>query len=96
MSFHALEAGTLVVQWYEVPAGAHISKKAKPKPILVASGKLSFTGAGMGTLHLRLTGAGRKLLKHASRLKLTAEATFTPSGKAAVTTTRTFSIVKGK
>ena len=95
MGFQALEAGTLLVQWYEVPKGAKLAK-AKPKPVLVASGQMTFSAAGRGTVHVRITSAGKKLLKHASRLTLTAKASFTATGKATVATTRTFSIVRRK
>lgn len=94
ISFTALEAGTVVVQWYFVPHGAKLAKRAKgrskAKPVLVASGKLTFSGAGTGKLNIRLTAAGKRLLKHAKRLKLTAKGTFTPSGGAAASTTKKF------
>jgi hypothetical protein len=94
MSFEALEPGSLVIDWYQVPAGAKLAK-AKRKPVLVASGRATFSAAGTETVKLKLTTAGKNLLKHASRLKLTAKATFTPSGKTAISTTKTFSL-KGK
>ena len=86
----ALEAGLATISWYQVPPGAKLAKKAKPKPVLVASGRLSFPTAGSGLLKLKLTGAGKRLLKHAKRLKLVARGSFTPSGGASVTATRPF------
>jgi hypothetical protein len=92
MSFKALEAGTLVVQWYLVPHGAKLAKKAKgrskAKPILVASGKVTFSGAGTGKLNIRLTAAGKRLLKHAKQIKLAVKGSFAPSGGAAISTTK--------
>jgi FG-GAP repeat len=88
--FAAPEAGLATISWFEVPPGAKLAKKAKPKPVLVASGRLSFTAPGSGLLKLKLTNAGKRLLKHAKRLKLVARGSFTPSSGSAVTATRTF------
>lgn len=98
MTFKTLEAGSLLIDWYEVPPGAKLAKKlakAKAKPILVASGQVSVSVAGTAAVKVKLTAAGKNLLKHASRLKLTAKATFTPTGQAATVTTKAFSL-KGK
>jgi FG-GAP repeat len=88
--FAALEAGLATISWYELPPGAKLAKKAKPKPLLVASGRLSFTAPGSGLLKLKLTSAGKRLLKHAKRVKLVARGSFTPSGGSAVTATHSF------
>jgi hypothetical protein len=90
ISFRALEAGTAVIGWYEVPSGAHLANRAKPKPVLVASGRQSFSAAGTATIKIKLTAAGRRLLKHARQLRLTAKGTFTPVGKAPIGTTKSF------
>jgi hypothetical protein len=39
-----------------------------------------FTGAGTEKVKIRLTTAGKRLLKHAKRVKLEAKGTFTPNG----------------
>lgn len=96
MPFTALEAGTASVNWYAVPAGAKLAKKSKAKPVLAASGHLTFAAAGKGTIKIQLTSAGKKLLQHAKSLKLTAKGTFTPTGKAATVTTKTFSLKGGR
>jgi hypothetical protein len=88
--FKALEAGSAVIDWYEVPPGAKLAKKAKPKAVLVGSGHLTFAAAGTGTIKIRLTAVGKSLLKHAKRLKLTALGTFTPIGGSPSSATRTF------
>jgi hypothetical protein len=77
-SFTAPSAGRLVIDWYLVANGAH-GAKAK-KPVLVASASVVLHNAGKVTIKVSLTGKGRKLLKHAKRVKLTAKATFTPTG----------------
>ena len=90
ISFRALEAGTAVIAWYEVPPGAHLASKTKAKPVLVASGQRSFSRAGTAKIKIKLTAAGKRLLRHARRLKLTAKGAFTPTGKAPITTTKVF------
>jgi hypothetical protein len=96
LPFTALEAGTVVVQWYLVPHGAKLAKRvksrSKAKPILVASGKLTFSGAGHEQINVRLTAVGKRLLRHAKRLKLVAKGTFTPNSATLVTLTSAFSV----
>lgn len=71
--------GGLVVSWYRVPPGAHLSRAAsKLKPILVATGRVGLTGGKGSKLKLSLTPAGRRILKQTKHaLRLTAKATFT-------------------
>jgi hypothetical protein len=90
VSFAAPSAGSLVISWYEVPKGAKLAKSKKP--VLVASGHMTFESAGSATVKIKLTGKGRALLKHSKRLKLTAKGSFTPSGAASTSATRSFSI----
>lgn len=70
----------MLVQWYEVPTGARLAKarRRKAAAVLVASGKALFRSAKTQTIKLKLTRAGKRLLEHATRLKLTATGTFTP------------------
>lgn len=94
ISFRALSAGTAAVDWYYVPAGAHIAK-AKPKAVRVGSGSLAFNAAGTGRLKIKLTAAGRKLLKkeqiaHAKLLRITAQGTFKPTGGASIVVQKSF------
>jgi|GEM_PF-3529438 len=95
-SLKAPEAGTARVRWYYVPPGAKLSAKAAKKaaPVLVASGTVSFKAAGTATMTLHLTAPGRRLLRHAKPLKLTATCAFTPTGRAAVVATRAFSLAR--
>ena len=86
-AFRAPEAGVAVIDWYETPAGS--SQGHKPKPVLVASGKLSLQAGERGKITITLTRAGRTLLKRSKKLKLTATATFTPAGHAPIRSTRT-------
>jgi hypothetical protein len=90
LSFHSGEAGVVTVSWYELPRGARLTIKTKPKPVLVARGRLSFSAAATRPIAIRLTMAGAQLLKHARQLALTASGSFAPRGAAAVTATRAF------
>lgn len=78
-SFDAPAPGTLLIDWYEIPKGARLSKKAQP--ILVASGRADFRTAGRKRVAIKLTRKGRQLLKRAKSIKLTSKETFTPAEK---------------
>jgi subtilase family serine protease len=90
IKYKALEAGTAVIEWFELPPGAKLAKHGKPKPVLIASGQIRFSAAGTATLKLKLTAAGKAMLKRARQLKLTAKGTFTPNGKPPIVATRAF------
>jgi len=93
LTFKAPEAGALTIAWYELPSGARLAKRrAKPKPLLVASGALKFSAAGTKTLKLKLTTAGKALLRRSKQVELTAKGTFTPSGKTPVSATKPFAL----
>ncbi len=68
--------GCGLVQGYELPGGAKLAKQTVAKPVLVASGKLTFAGAGSGMVKLTLTAQGKRLLKHAKRMRLEARGRF--------------------
>ena len=87
-SFLAPSAGTLEVFWYGTPKGAH--KSAKSKPILVASAVTSFTSATTVAVTLRLTRAGRQLIRRSKKIKLTAKGVFVGRAKASATWQKTF------
>lgn len=88
LNIKALEAGAETIAWYKLPPGAKLAKHSNP--ILVASGRISFTTAGTARVTLKLTPGGKHLLKHVKRLKITARGTFTPIGGAPVAATRVF------
>jgi hypothetical protein len=69
LHFRALTAGTAKVRWYRLRKGR--------KPILIAGGAHRFAAAGSATIKVKLTKAGRRQLRHAKRLRLTARGTFT-------------------
>jgi subtilisin-like proprotein convertase family protein len=90
VALRALEAGTAVIDWYDVPPGAQLARNRKAKPILIASGGRRFAAAGTAIIKIKLTAAGKSVLKHVTRIELTALSTFTPAGKAPITATGTF------
>jgi hypothetical protein len=81
-SFTAPSDGLLVLSWYSLPNGARLSSiERDPKPLLVATASVRFVTAGTKNFEVKLTSAGKKLLEHAKRsLRLTAVASFTPTG----------------
>ena len=91
LSFNAPGAGVLKVQWTTRAHGGH-----QAKPVVIASGSQTFGAAGRGTVKLRLTTTGRELLKKNQALRVTDQATFTPSSGAAQTKQTTLRIRSGK
>jgi hypothetical protein len=90
--FKAPEAGTAAIDWYYLPpAGKRAGKTARSR-LLVASGGLTFPAAGTAALRIHLTGAGRRLLRHSTRIRLTATCVFTPVGATSVRTSGTFEL----
>ena len=89
-SFTAFTAGRLKIGWYYLPRGAHLSKaaKKKPKPVLVASGAVTFAHAGTKAIVVSLTRRGRSLLKHTGTLS--AKASFKPTGAGAISAVKRF------
>jgi hypothetical protein len=85
--FTAPEAGTLSVQWYAA-SGATTASHRKTKPLLVASGQTSFAASGRGTVRIKLTGAGKQLLRHTKRIKVAVKGVFTPKGGVAISGTK--------
>ena len=94
VTFKALEAGTAVIDWYQLPAGATLAKKGKAKSILVAAGRATFSAAGTAKIKIKLTAAGKHILETTRSVKLTAKGTFTPTNKTPVSATKAF-VVRG-
>jgi hypothetical protein len=88
-SFNAFAAGQITIAWYLVPKGAHLSRA---KPTLIARGELSLASASAAKLAIKLTSKGRELLKHAHRIRLTAQGTITSPGASSIGASRSFSL----
>jgi len=82
--------GTAGVTWYYVPKGTHVASVSKP--VVVASGTTTVKKAGSAKLKIRLTSAGRKMLKSAKSIALTSKGTFTPKSGKPVSSKRTFKL----
>ncbi|HEY2636909.1 MAG TPA: hypothetical protein VGI54_05935, partial [Solirubrobacteraceae bacterium] len=94
--FHWKTAGRLAIT---LTAPAPKPKKGKgraaakrAKRIVVARGSASRSSAGSKTVRVKLTKAGRALLRKAKRVKLTLVATFRPTHGQAVTSRRTVTL----
>jgi hypothetical protein len=90
LPFNAPEAGAVKIRWFEVPAGAQLARKSKAKAVLVASGQVSFAAAGPGTVKIRLTAEGKKLLKRGKRIRLEAKGRFVGNGGVPISAVRGF------
>jgi hypothetical protein len=78
-----VKPGKLTIDWFST------STKV---PTLVASASVTDKAAGSGKLPLRLTRAGRKLLKGEHTAKLTSTVVFKPKGGHVVTATKRFTL----
>ena len=85
----ALTAGRLRISWYLVPHDARLAR-AKPAPTRIATGSARFADASTSHMNIKLTHEGKKLLKRAKHLKVTAKGSFAPTSIRAITATRTF------
>jgi hypothetical protein len=85
-TFAAPSTGRLVLQWYSRP------KRRKAKAVLLAAVTVKITRARTVKPQLRLTRAGRQLLRTSKKLTITGKGSFTPSGRKAVTATRTLTL----
>ncbi len=83
--FHVPVAGTVTISWYYLPRGARLGTHSRIKAVLVARGKIAGVGqlarpSWSAILKMRLTSTGRHLLRHARRVRLTAQSVFTRGG----------------
>jgi hypothetical protein len=88
-SVSVLSRGALTITWSS-GSGAHATRS-----VILASGSKRFGRAGKAKLKIKLTPAGRALLKrskHAKHVKLTAAAVFKPTHGKKVTKVRTIQL----
>jgi hypothetical protein len=88
LPFKALEAGSERVQWFATTKTA----RGKARQLLLASGQLDYTSAASAPIKVKLTAAGRALLKHLQRLQVTAKGMFIPESGAPTTVTKIFTL----
>lgn len=82
-TFTAPSAGALAVDW---------EARVKRKTVLVAVTSRVIRAAKKASEELKLTSAGRELLRAASKVKIVSSATFTPNGTTSTTATRGFTL----
>ena len=87
LSFNAPAKGTVKLR---------LTAKAKKKTVVVGSGSRSVAAAGTTKVTVKLTKAGRTLLKRSKRLKVTLAGSFTPVGAGAKPIERTTSVTLKK
>ncbi len=92
MSFKFPEAGTLMVKWYLMSSGKSRAQRTAGKPLLVATGRASFTAGETVGVSVRLTTQGSKLLRHAAKVKLEAKGSFAPKGEGTVSAAERFTL----
>jgi hypothetical protein len=85
-SFAAPSAGRLVLRWYTRP------RNRKAKAVLLATSVTRITRAGTTKPKLKLTKAGKRLLRKSKRITITAKGSFTAPRAAAVTASRTLKL----
>ncbi|MFL5854727.1 MAG: hypothetical protein ACJ77G_19925 [Solirubrobacteraceae bacterium] len=90
LKFEAPSAGSLTISWYVPRKGAH-----KPRRVVVAGARLRVSKAGPMKVTIRLTSVGKRLLRRATKLRVTAKVTFVPEGEAAVTSVKRFGLRRG-
>ncbi len=89
LRFKAPAAGTATITWSYTPPK---HGKKKPAPVVIASGKLSFHKAGTAAIDIRLTKAGKQILRRVSRLKITVVCSFATAGERPVAASASFEL----
>jgi hypothetical protein len=85
-SFHAPGLGRLSLAWYYKPRRRHA------RQTLIASAGVIFARSSTRTVSIALTSKGKRLLKHASRLAVSARGSYTPNASSTVGTTAVFNL----
>jgi hypothetical protein len=88
LGFTAPGAGQFELEWYVNVKAPH----KRLRRVVVARGVLTYTKEARTTMHLALTKEGKRLIKHAVRIKLYAEAVFKITGGSTVTWSETFTL----
>jgi hypothetical protein len=84
--------GTAVIDWFYLSPGSSLTRKTKHHPVLVAAGRRTFGAAQTLVIKIHLTTEGRRLLRRANRIRLTATCTFTPVGHPATNARASFEL----
>jgi beta-galactosidase len=84
-TFRAPFAGKLEIEWQALPAGTSTAHKRHLRSRPLAHAMVVTRKAGAVPVDIKLTGLGRRLLRHSSHQQLLATARFTPSGRRTAT-----------
>lgn len=93
--YQAPESGRLVIDWYYVAhklAGKGKHRHRVKVRTLVAKANVNITSAKTLNVKVRLTNAGKRLLRTHKRLRLTSQVSFTPTGGKPIKGGRTFTL----
>jgi len=88
----SLAAGSVHVSWSFQPR--RTARNRHPKPVTVASGSAIVSTSGTATVKIALTSAGKRMLKRAARISLTATGWFSASAVEAVVASRAFTLTR--
>jgi hypothetical protein len=94
LRFSAPEAGTLKLTWFQPSQRVRGRAHSRTPEVIVATGSITVNAAGMATLKIKLTAAGRSLLKHTSRIKLSTTTVFTPAGGTPTKSSGSFTLLR--
>jgi streptogramin lyase len=78
---------------FAAPSGGTLTLSWQAKPGLVARAHERYEKAGATKVAIQLTRAGKRVLRHAKRVKLVARVTFTPVGRPTLTRLKEFTLV---
>jgi hypothetical protein len=84
----APEAGRLTISWHLASTRGHSPQTKRT----VATGAIKLRGASAATIRIKLTAAGKRALKHRTRVTLTGVAAFTPTGQTKIIARETFTL----
>jgi hypothetical protein len=90
--FKAPAPGRAAIAWYYARPAAKLASTGARAPLLVASGGLRFRAPGTAAVAIRLSAAGRRLVRASRHLRLTATCVFTPAGAPSVRASVTFEL----
>jgi len=91
LAFKALDAGKLAIRWRTISVKV---RGRRTRAVVVARGSRTFERSGTKTIDVRLTKAGRRVLRGARRLRLTAEGSFARPGERPVAGTKPFVLTR--
>lgn len=92
MQAASLAPGTLRVSWSFQPK--RVAGRPRPNAVTVAAGSATVTAGGSVTLRIRLTSAGKRMLKRATRVTLTASGSLAASSVGTVTGSRAITLAR--